>query len=450
MFTNRALKNLIIPLVIEQVLVMMVGMVDTMMVSHAGEAAISGVALVDMIDYLIITVFAALATGGAVIVSQYLGSRQKEQANTSAGQLITISFFLSVLVMVLCLVFHEGILKLLFGKIEADVMKACITYFVITAFSFPFLGIYNASAALFRSMQKTNTTMLVSALMNIINIVGNAIGIFVFKAGVAGVAVPTLISRTVAAILMTVLLFRKKYEVHLTLSAVFTLKNDVAARILRIAVPNSLENGCFALGRVLVTGIVALFGTAQIAANGVANSIDQIAVMVVNAINLAMITVVGQCIGAGEIEQSKQYTKKLMKISYIATAILGTGICLSLPPILRFYELSDEAYRYSCILIIIHNSLALLLHPTSFNLANSLRAAGDVRFTMIVGIGSMLLFRLGSGILFGVILRLGVIGVWMAMGMDWTARSVAFTLRYRSGKWRLIHTSDLFQSTRKI
>lgn len=438
MFTNKALKNLIVPLVVEQILVMLVGMVDTMMVSHAGEAAISGVALVDMIDYLIITIFSALATGGAVIVSQYLGGRQKEQANTSAGQLITISFFLSVIVMVLCLVFHEGILKLLFGKIETDVMEACVTYFVITAFSFPFLGIYNASAALFRSMQKTDVTMFVSALMNVINIVGNAIGIFVFKAGVAGVAVPTLISRTVAAVLMTALLFRKKYEVHLTLPAVFPLKKDVAASILRIAVPNGLENGCFALGRVLVTGIVALFGTAQIAANGVANSIDQIAVMVVNAINLAMITVVGQCIGAGEIEQSKHYTKKLMKISYIATAILGIGICLSLPLLLRFYELSDEAYRYSCILIVMHNVLAILLHPTSFNLANSLRAAGDVRFTMVVGIGSMLLFRLGSGMLFGVVLNLGVIGVWMAMGMDWLARSVDFTLRYKSGKWKTI------------
>ena len=438
MFTNKALKNLIVPLVIEQILVMLVGMVDTMMVSHAGEAAISGVALVDMIDYLIITIFSALATGGAVIVSQYLGGRQKKQANTSAGQLITISFFLSVVVMVLCLVFHEGILKLLFGKIEADVMEACVTYFVITAFSFPFLGIYNASAALFRSMQKTDVTMLVSALMNVINIVGNAIGIFVFNAGVAGVAVPTLISRATAAVLMTGLLFRKKYEVHLTLPAIFSIKKDVAASILRIAVPNGLENGCFALGRVLVTGIVALFGTAQIAANGVANSIDQIAVMVVNAINLAMITVVGQCIGAGEIEQAKQYTKKLMKISYMATAALGISICLSLPLILHFYKLSGEAYRYSCILIVMHNILAILLHPTSFNLANSLRAAGDVRFTMIVGIGAMILFRLGSGMLFGVILHLGVIGVWMAMGMDWLARSVAFTLRYKSEKWKTI------------
>ncbi len=435
MFTNKALKSLIIPLVIEQVLVMLVGMVDTMMVSHAGEAAISGVALVDMLDYLIITIFSALAAGGAVVVSQYLGSKQTDEANTSAGQLTLLSGLMSVLIMFICLAFHRGILNLLFGKIEADVMQASVTYFVITAFSFPFLGIYNASAALFRSMGKTKVTMYVSALMNVINVAGNAIGIFVFKAGVAGVAVPTLISRAVAAVIMTSILFSKKHEVHLSLKTIFSLKKAAALRILKIAVPNGLENGCFALGRVLVTGIVALFGTAQIAANGVANSIDQIAVIVVNAINLAMITVVGQCIGAGEIEQSKKYTKKLMKISYIATTVLGVGICFSLPLILRFYELSDEAYRFACILIVLHNILAIFLHPTSFNLANSLRAAGDVRFTMVIGIGSMLIFRLGSGILFGVIMGLGVIGVWMAMGMDWLARSVAFTLRYKSGKW---------------
>lgn len=436
MFTNSDLKKLIIPLVIEQILVMTVGMADTMMVSHAGETAMSGVALVDMIDYLIITIFAALAAGGAVIVSQYLGAKQTDGAKTTSEQLILLSFLLSVLVMAVCLVFHNGILNLLFGKIERDVMSACVKYFVITSFSFPFLGVYNACAALFRSMGETKVTMYVSALMNVINITGNAIGIFALKAGVAGVAVPTLISRAVAAVIMLILLLVKKYEIRPRFKTMLRLNKRSAANILRIAVPNGLENGFFALGRVLVTGVVSMFGTAQIAANGTANSIDQVAVMVVNAINLAMITVVGKCIGAGEVEQSKRYAKKLMKISYISTAALGFLIIAALPLILRLYELSAEAYRYSIILILMHNILAMLLHPTSFNLANSLRAAGDVRFTMIVGICSMLIFRLGSAILFGEVLGLGVIGVWIAMGMDWMVRSVAFTIRYRSGKWK--------------
>lgn len=438
MFSDKNLKKLIIPLVIEQLLVMLVGTIDTMMVSHAGESAVSGVALVDMIDYLIITILSALATGGAVVVSQYLGSRDKEKANISAGQLLNVSAVLSVFIMIFCLVFHRGILKLLFGKIENDVMQACITYFVITSFSFPFLGIYNAGAALFRSMQKTNVTMYISGLMNVINIVGNAIGIFVFKAGVAGVAIPTLISRTAAAVLITILLFKQKHEIYYTHKSVLSLKKEYAGRILKIALPNSVENGLFALGRVLVSGIVALFGTTQIAAHGIANSIFPIPVLVVNAINLAMITVVGQCIGSGEYQQSTYYTKKLMKISYISTAILGVLICAFLLLVPYFYELSDETYRYICILVILHNALAVLLHPTSFNLANSLRAAGDVKFTMVVGIGSMLIFRLGSGVLFGITMNMGVIGVCIAMGMDWLARSVAFTLRYKSGKWKNI------------
>ncbi|WP_195542614.1 MATE family efflux transporter [Massiliimalia timonensis] len=436
MFTNQALKKLLVPLVIEQILVMMVSMADTMMISYAGEAAISGVALVAMIDYLVLTIFSALATGGAVIVSQYLGRKDRDKANLSAGQLMIVSALVSAAGMILCLVLHTGILTLLFGKIETDVMEAAETYFIIVACSFPFLGIYQASAALFRSMQKTNITMYVSAAMNIMNVIGNAIGTFGLHAGVAGVAVSTLVARAFAAILLTAFLFSSKREVCLSAHSVFSWHSEFQKRILRIALPNSIENGLFALGRVLVTGIVALFGTAQIAANGVANSIDQIPIIVVNAVNLAMITVVGQCIGAGKQEQAKAYTKKLMKLSYLATTVLGVAVCALLPVILGLYELSPEAYRYSCILIVMHNILAALLHPTSFNLANSLRASGDVRFTMYVGIGSMLLFRLGSALLFGVILQMGVIGVWIAMGADWTARSAAFVLRYRSGKWK--------------
>ena len=306
----------------------------------------------------------------------------------------------------------------------------------ITAFSFPFLGIYNSSAALFRSMGKTNVTMYVSLLMNAINVAGNAVGIFVFHAGVAGVAVPTLISRIVAGILMSALAFRESNTVFVRWKDICRWDRETIRRILRIAVPNGIENGLFALGRVLVTSIVALFGTVQIAANGVANSVDMIAIVVVNAVNLAMVTVVGQCVGADEYEQAKAYTWKLMKISYLATAVLGVLVCVSLPLILQIYELSDQTYRLSCFLIIMHNILAILLHQTSFNLSNSLRAAGDAKFTMYVGVGSMIVFRLGTAVLFGMVLNLGIIGVWIAMGMDWLARSVAFVIRYKSGKWK--------------
>ena len=435
-YSNRALKRLLVPLVIEQVLVMLVGMVDTVMVASAGEAAVSGVALVDMVNYLIITVMAALTTGGSVIISQYAGGRQPAQAERSAGQLMMVTLLLSAAILAVCLLGRDAILRLFFGSVEADVMAAAQTYFMITACSFPFLGIYDAGAALYRVMGKTSVTMYVSLTMNVINVIGDFIGVSVLHAGVAGVAVPTLLSRAFAAVVMSRLAFRRQNSIPLYWHHILMWDTPVVRRILRIAVPNGLENGLFALGKVLVTSIVAGFGTVQIAANGVANSVDQIAVIVVNAVNLAMVPVVGQCVGASDYTQAAHYTKKLMKISYISTAVLGLAVCVLLPVLLPLYGLSADTLRLAALLIVLHNALALLLHPTSFNLANSLRAAGDARFTMIVGICSMIVFRLGSALLFGKLLRLRIVGVWIAMGMDWLARSIAFTIRYKSGKWK--------------
>ncbi|MFQ9892699.1 MAG: MATE family efflux transporter, partial [Emergencia sp.] len=342
MFSNQDIKRLLAPLVIEQILAMMVGMTDTLMVSAVGEHAVSGVALVDMVNYLVITVMAAVSTGGTVIVSQYLGSGQKDSARKTAGQLVLISALISLGITILCLVFRNELLRLLFGAVEEEVMKAAVIYFVITACSFPFLGIYNASAALFRSMGKTNVTMYLSIFMNLINITGDFIGVEVLHAGVAGVAFPTLISRGLEALLMTILAFNQKNTVFLRFAEIFCWRGQLLEKILRIAVPNGIENGLFALGRVLVTSMTALFGTAQIAANGVANSIDQISIVVVSAVNLAMITVVGQCMGAQLQEQAQDYTRKLMKISYISTGILGAAVCALLPWLLQLYNLSEE------------------------------------------------------------------------------------------------------------
>lgn len=438
MFSNNALKRLIIPLVIEQTLVMLVGMADTLMVSYAGEAAISGVALVDMFEYMIITVLTSVAAGGAVIISQYLGCKDSENANHSASQLMTISIIISAVISAVCLAFHKPILNLFYGGAEAEVIAAADSYLTITSSSFFFLGIYNSAAAVYRSMGKTNVTMYVSLMMNIINISGNAIGIFALKAGVLGVAVPTLISRAAAGIVMTMLAFNRRNNVYICAGDVFSWNGKAIHTILKIAVPNGIENGLFSLGKVLVTGIIACFGTAQIAANGVTNSIQQFAVLVVVAINPAIITVVGQCAGAGKHEQAEFYTKKLMKISYISILVIGTVICALFPVILSFYELSAEARHYCNILITIHNVMALFLHPTAFNLNNSLRAAGDVKFTMYAGIGSMLICRIGLAYLLGYICGFGVVGVWIAMCTDWLARSVMFVLRYRCGRWKEI------------
>lgn len=413
---------------------MLVGMADTIMISYAGEAAISGVSLVDMINNLIMYVLAAIATGGAVVVSQYLGNKDDDNASLAAGQLIGILVIFSTVTMILCLVFHNALLRLLFGSVEYDVMKAAVTYFIICLLSLPFLGLYNASAALYRSLGLTKVTMYVSLGVNLINIVGNAIGIFVFDAGVAGVAIPTLLSRVFAGVMMFTLTFHQD-AIKLKWNVIKNYHSQMVKRILKVALPNGIENGLFHLGKVLVTSIVALFGTTHIAANGVANSIDQIVPIVINAMNLAIITVVGQCIGANEYEQAQYYIKKMMKMSYITTFVLNVVVFLALPLLLQLYDLSPQVSELTYILVVIHNVLCFLLHPSSFLLSNALRATGDVKVTMYAGIISMLIFRLGSAYLFGIVLDLGVIGVWMAMGMDWLARSIIFQVRYRSGQW---------------
>ena len=435
MFTREQLRKLILPLIVEQVLAITVGMVDTMMISYAGESAISGVSLVDMINVLLINIFAAVATGGAVVVSQYLGHGNRQKACHAAEQLITVSVVIAGGIMLFGLLFRAQILRLLFGTVEADVMRNAMIYFLISAFSFPFLAVFNACAATYRSMGNSKISMQVSAGMNVFNAIGNAILIFGLQMGTAGAALSTLAARVLGAVVMMVLIRNKENDVYVTFGNLFSWERDMVKRILHIAIPNGVENGLFQLGRVLVVSIISRFGTAQIAANAVANNLDAMGCIAGQAMNLAMITVVGQCMGAGEKEQAVWYTKKLWKFTYGITAAVNSVILLSLPLLLNIYSLSPEAWRYAFILVCIHDGCAILLWPTSFTMPNALRAAGDVRFTMVVSVASMFVFRIGFSIVLGIGMELGAIGVWIAMVFDWICRVTFYTWRFVSKKW---------------
>lgn len=435
MFSKQQLQKLIFPLIVEQILAITVGMVDTMMISYAGESAISGVSLVDMINVLLINIFAAVATGGAVVVSQYLGHGNRKNACRAAEQLITVSIAISSGLMAVSLLLRGPILRLLFGTVEADVMENAMIYFLISAFSFPFLGVFNACAATYRSMGNSRISMQVSAGMNIFNAIGNAILIFGFQMGTAGAALSTLAARVLGAIVMMVLIRNPKNDVYVIFRNLFAWEKGMVHRILHIAIPNGVENGLFQLGRVLVVSIISQFGTAQIAANAVANNLDSMGCIAGQAMNLAMITVVGQCMGAGEKEQAVWYTKKLWKFTYKITAVVNSVILLSLPLILNIYSLSPEARRCAFILVWIHDGCAILLWPTSFTMPNALRASGDVKFTMIVSVASMFVFRIGFSVILGINLGLGAIGVWIAMVFDWICRVSFYIWRFLSRKW---------------
>lgn len=435
LFSKKDLRKLIIPLILEQTLAITVGMADTMMISSAGEAAVSGVSLVDMFNNLIISVLAALATGGAVVTSQCIGAGRREEACRSARQLVFTEAAITIGISVLVLLFHRQILGLFFGQIEADVMQNAIIYLIISVFSFPLLAVYDSCAALYRSMGNAQITLKISLLMNVINVVGNAIGVYVLKLGVAGVAIPSLVSRGVAGVVLFTLLHNPDNLVFLTREK-FKVDATIVKRILFIGIPSGIENGIFQLGRVLVVSIIAAFGTRQIAANGVANSLDSMGCIVGQAMSLAMITVIGRCVGAGEEGQVRYYTKKLLGETYFYTAVINSIILLLLPWILQIYGLGEETTRLSYILVMIHDGMAIFLWPASFVLPNMLRACNDVKYTMVVSIFSMITFRIGFSYLFGVHMGWMAVGVWAAMVIDWVFRVLCFVGRYLAGTWR--------------
>ena len=435
LFSKKDLRKLIIPLILEQTLAITVGMADTMMISSAGEAAVSGVSLVDMFNNLIISVLAALATGGAVVTSQCIGAGRREEACRSARQLVFTEAAITIGISVLVLLFHRQILGLFFGQIEADVMQNAIIYLIISVFSFPLLAVYDSCAALYRSMGNAQITLKISLLMNVINVVGNAIGVYVLKLGVAGVAIPSLVSRGVAGVVLFTLLHNPDNLVFLTRGK-FKVDATIVKRILFIGIPSGIENGIFQLGRVLVVSIIAAFGTSQIAANGVANSLYSMGCIVGQAMSLAMITVIGRCVGAGEEGQVRYYTKKLLGETYFYTAVINSIILLLLPWILQIYGLGEETTRLSYILVMIHDGMAIFLWPASFVLPNMLRACNDVKYTMVVSIFSMITFRIGFSYVFGVHMGWMAVGVWAAMVIDWVFRVLCFVGRYLAGTWR--------------
>jgi putative efflux protein, MATE family len=435
LFTRGDLTRLIVPLLMEQLLVMLVGIADTFVVSYAGEAAVSGVSLVNSFNTVFIYLFTALSSGGAVIISQYIGSRDPEKAGEAASQLLSVSAVFSVVIAVLTLAFSRPLLRLLFGSVEADVMDACETYLRISAYSYPALAIYDAGAALYRSIGKTSTTMYISIAANVINVIGNLIGVFVFHAGVAGVAYPSLLARTFSAVVVTACCFSRKHAVVYRWKWIWEWNREMLRRVLGIAVPNGVENGVHQLVKVALSSLVALFGTYQIAANGVAQSIWSLASLVGLAMGPAFTTVIGQCMGSGDTGAARYYFQKLLKATLVLS-VLWNGLIFGLTPVfMRFYALSPETKHLVILLVLVNNVFNAVAFPYAGPLGNGLRAAGDVRYTMIVSITLTVGVRLALSVLLGLWLHLGVMGIAWGMGIDLSIRGLLFLRRLCSGKW---------------
>ena len=436
LFDNKALTALIIPLIVEQLLAVLVGMADSIMVANVGEAAVSGVSLVDNIMVLLINIFAALATGGAVVAGQYLGQKREKDACIAAKQLIWFIFLCSVGITAIVYLGRNFILHSVFGAIDADVMSSANTYLMIVTASIPFIALYNGGAAIFRAMGNSKVSMQVSIVMNVINVAGNAILIYGFHRGTEGVAIPTLVSRMVAAILILGLLCNQTRVLHLEKTLRYHLNGSMVKRILNIGVPNGLENSMFQLGKILVLSLVSTFGTSAIAANAVSNAVALFQILPGMAISLAVTTVISRCVGAGDYEQAKYYTRKLLKITYCCMAVTVALIFAVLPLIMKVYNLSSVTSAESEKILLFHGCSAILVWPIAFNLPAVFRASGDVRYSMITSIVSMWIFRIAFSYILGKYMGIGVFGVWIAMIIDWCFRAILFVYRYFSGKWQ--------------
>jgi putative MATE family efflux protein len=435
LFSNRDLSDLFIPILIEQTLALGVGLADSIMVAQVSEAAVSGVSLVDFIMALLINIFGALAGGGAVVVGQYYGMKNLQAGSHAGRQMTQFSFFFSLLIMAGIFLLREPILNVMFGSVPQDVRQAAGIYFNIVVPSIPFIALYNCGAAMFRTMGNAKLPMIVMTSMNVLNIAGNAMLVFLFKMGVAGIAWPTLVSRLGAAVIILALARRPGLELQLRGWIADRFDWPMVRRILNIGAPSAFESGMFSFGRLLVLTIVARFGTAAIAANSVAGSIGVFQTLPGLAITLGHSVIISRCIGAEREDQARWYTSRLLRFTHMVFILSNIAVCAAMPLLMKIYGLSPEAERLVWIIVLSHGITQIFIWPEGWLLPVAFRAAGDARFPMVVAIADMIFIRIISAWFLAVTFDMGMLGTWYAMYLDWVVRLVFFVPHYLSGVW---------------
>ena len=435
LFSNIDLLRLFLPLIIEQFLELFVGLINSMMAAHVGEAAVSAVSLVEFVMALLISLFVALATGGSVVIGQYMGMKKKITARRTANQLVWFLGIVSVIITILIFLIRPLILNGIFGQITDEVRELANSYLLIMLLSIPFVALYNAGAAIFRTMGNSKLPMMIMMVMNLINVIGIGILLFVFKMGIIGIAIPTLFTRAAAGIIIISLAMNKKYEIHIENKLKFKHNIIIIKKILDIGLPSGLENVLFYLGRIIVLSLVALYGTAAIAANAVSGTIVMFEVLPGIAIGLGLTTIISRCIGAKDYEQAKYYNKKIIIIEYIAHFLSCSFVVLILPYLLKIYGLSTEATNLTIKIVWWYTLFQITIWPLAYALPVTFRASGDSKFPMIVGIISMFLCRILLSYIFSKYTNMGMFGTWVAMFADWIVKAIIFVHRYFSGKW---------------
>ena len=437
MFSNRLICSLLIPVVLEQLLNSIMGTADTMMVSNVGSAAISAVSLVDSINVLVIQAFSALAAGGAIVCAQYIGQKNKEKANESARQVLFIITAISVAVSLICLVFQKPLLRLIFGSVEPAVMRASETYFFYTALSFPFIAAYDSAASIFRAQDNTKGPMIISMISNVMNIAGNAVMIWVFHMGVAGAALSTLISRIFCAVVVIIQLRKEREGQEIVVRDYFKIRPDwsMIRRILGLGIPSGIENSMFQLGKLAIQSTVSTLGTAAIAAQAMTNILENLNGIAAIGVGVGLMTIVGQCLGAGRQDEAVYYIKKLCVIAEVIIIISCLGVFALTKPITILGGMEKESADMCFHMVMWITIVKPLVWIMAFIPGYGLRAAGDVKFSMIVSCCTMWACRFCLCVFLIRVMGFGPMGVWIGMFADWTLRGIIFTWRFHSRKW---------------
>ena len=437
MFSNRLICSLLIPVVLEQLLNSIMGTADTMMVSNVGSAAISAVSLVDSINVLVIQAFSALAAGGAIVCAQYIGQKNKEKANESARQVLFIITAISVAVSLICLVLQKPLLRLIFGSVEPAVMRASETYFFYTALSFPFIAAYDSAASIFRAQDNTKGPMIISMISNVMNIAGNAVMIWVFHMGVAGAALSTLISRIFCAVVVIIQLRKEREGQEIVVRDYFKIRPDwsMIRRILGLGIPSGVENSMFQLGKLAIQSTVSTLGTAAIAAQAMTNILENLNGIAAIGVGVGLMTIVGQCLGAGRKDEAVYYIKKLCVIAEVIIIISCLGVFALTKPITILGGMEKESADMCFHMVMWITIVKPLVWIMAFIPGYGLRAAGDVKFSMIVSCCTMWACRFCLCVFLIRVMGFGPMGVWIGMFADWTLRGIIFTWRFHSRKW---------------
>jgi len=438
LFTNKNIFNLLIPILIEQIMIVAIGIADTIMVAYVGETAVAGISLITTVDTLVKVQMSALAIGGSIVISQYIGKKELDNGNNAMKMAYYSILFIALVVSALLFVFHKSFLTLIVGNVEPAVMKSAQTYFSLSLFSYPFFAVYYVVSASFCAMGNSRVSMVCSLAMMVMNLILKAVLIYKFNLGVAGAGISTLIAVIFIGISMTAMSCKPLNLVHIEKIGKFEFDFDMIKRILGIGIPNSIENGMFQLGILLLQRLTASFGTVSIAANAILKSLSPIISTISSCFALVIVTIIGQCMGARKTDQAVMYTKHILKMNYIFALFISLACIAANGLLIKSFNLSPETSRLASRIFYMYCIGAIFFFPASFVLPNVLRASGDTKFTMTASVTTMFGARIGLAYVFGKYMNMGLFGIWLAMQMDWIVRSVIYVFRFKQGKWKKI------------